>query len=151
MISSLHHNYSIIKKQIMKKIITSGLAAGIVLLVLSVLGLYLTVWLFPQTALQYFDSAFNTQSSRYMIYFIHPFIVSMALSWFWARFKGILSGSFITRGIEFGLIYLVIAILPMMWLIYSAMSVSLHMIATWFVFGLLQGIVAGLIFEKMNP
>jgi hypothetical protein len=135
----------------MKKIIVAGLVAGVVLLILSVLGLYITIWLFPNIASQYFDPAFDTQSSRVMIYYLHPFVIALALSWFWSRFKGILTGSFLTRGIEFGLIYVVVATFPMMWLIYSAMSISLEMVATWFVLGLLQGIVAGLIFEKMNP
>jgi hypothetical protein len=36
-------------------------------------------------------------------------------------------------------------------LIYSAMSVSFPMVATWWLFGLLQGVVAGLVFEKLNP
>ena len=135
----------------MKKIIAAGLAAGIVLLILSVLGLRITIWLFPSIAMQYFDPAFALQSSRIMFYYIHPFVVALALSWFWSQFKTILRGSFITRGIEFGLIYAIIAILPMMLLIYSAMNVSVEMIATWFVLGLFQGIVAGLVFEKMNP
>jgi len=135
----------------MRKIILAGLVAGVVLLVLSVLGLYITTWLFPGIAMQYFDPAFDTQSGRVMIYYIHPFIISMALSWFWSRSKGILTGSFITRGIEFGLAYALVAIFPMMVLIYSAMSISLAMVSTWFALGLLQGIIAGLIFEKMNP
>lgn len=135
----------------MKKILISGLIAGVILLVLSILGLYLTMWLFPDIAMQYFNPAFNDQSSRYMIYYIHPFIIALALSWFWNRFKGILTGSFFTRGIEFGLIYVLIATFPSMWLIYSAISVSLAMVATWFVFGLLQGIISGLVFEKINP
>jgi len=135
----------------MKKVFIAGLVAGVVLLILSVLGLYTTIWLFPNLAMQYFDPAFDTQSSRVMIYFIHPFVISMALSWFWNRTKGVLTGSFLTRGIEFGLIYALVAIVPMMWLIYSAMSISLTMVSTWFVLGLLQGVIAGLIFEKMNP
>lgn len=135
----------------MKKIIISGLAAGLVILAFSILGLFLTIWLFPNIAMQYFNPEFNDQSSRFMLYYIHPFIISFALSWFWNRFKGTLTGSFLTRGIEFGLIYVLIATLPNMWLIYSAISVSLSMVATWFVFGLLQGIIAGLVFEKMNP
>jgi hypothetical protein len=135
----------------MKKIMLSGIVAGIVLLALSVLGLYVTIWLFPSIAEQYFGPAFNTQSNRVMIYYIHPFIISLALAWFWSRYKGVLTGSFITRGIEFGLIYAFIAIFPMMWLLYSAINVSLEMLVTWFVLGILQGIVSGLIFEKMNP
>ncbi len=135
----------------MNKIIISGLTAGVVLLILSALGLYTTIWLFPNLATQYFDPAFDTQSSRVAIYFIHPFIISLALSWFWSRFKGILTGSFLARGLEFGLIYTLVAIFPMMLLIYSAMSISIAMVGTWFVSGLLQGVVSGFIFEKMNP
>lgn len=134
----------------MKKTIIAGLAAGIILLIFSVFGLYLTVWLFPNIAMQYFASTFNDQSSRIMLYYIHPFVVSFALSWFWNRFKKILRGSFISRGIEFGLIYVLIAKLPDLWLVYSAIDVSLAMVGTWLVFGLLQGIIAGLVFEKIN-
>jgi len=135
----------------MKKVLFAGLAAGVVLLILSVAGLYATVWLLPQLAMEYYGPAFDTQGDKVMIYYIHPFIISFALAWFWERFKGMLKGSFITRGIEFGLIYTMIATFPMMWLIYSALDVSLALVATWFVLALVQGIIAGLVFEKMNP
>ena len=135
----------------MKKIILPGLVSGIVLLILSVLGLYVTIWFLPNLAGQYFDPAFDKQSSRYLIFFIHPFIISLALSWFWERFKSVVRGSFLTRGVEFGLIYAVVAIFPMMWMIYSALDVTLALVATWMALGLLQGIIAGLVFEKMNP
>ena len=135
----------------MKKIMIAGIAAGAILLVLSVLGLYGTIWFFPSLATQYFDPAFNTGEGRVMLYYIHPFVIGIALSWFWSRFKGSLTGSFLTKGIEFGVIYTLIATLPMMVLIYSAMSVSLVIVATWFVLALLQATVAGLVFEKMNP
>ncbi len=135
----------------MKKILVSGLVAGLVLLCLSVLGLYMTIWFFPGLAVQYFDPAFDTKSGRIGLYYLHPFIISFALSWFWSRFKGVLTGSFLTRGIEFGLIYVLIALFPFMWLIYSAMNLSLELMATWLVLGLFQGVIAGLIFEKLNP
>ena len=135
----------------MKKVIVAGLLAGAVLLVLSVFGLYATIWFLPGLAVQYFDPAFDTGYGRIMLYYIHPFVISLALSWFWNRFKGVLTGSFITRGIEFGVIYTLIATLPAMLLIYSAMNVSLAVVATWCVLALIQGTVAGLIFEKMNP
>jgi hypothetical protein len=135
----------------MKKIITSGLVAGVVLLVLSILGLYATIWFFPTLAAQYYDPAFDSQSGRYMIYYAHPFVIGLALAWFWDRFKVVLKGSFLTRGIEFGLAYALVAIFPVMWLTYSALSVSLAMVGTWLAFGLLQGVVAGLVFGKTNP
>jgi hypothetical protein len=86
-----------------------------------------------------------------VLYCIHPFVISLALSWFWDRFKGVLKGSFITRGIEFGFIYALVAIFPMMWLIYSSMSISLIVVAVWFLLSLLQAVIAGLVLEKMNP
>lgn len=135
----------------MKKIIFPGLVAGVVLLILSILGLYMTIWLFPDLAMQYFQPTFNDQSSRVMLYFIHPFLIAMALSWFWNRIKGILKGSFLTRGIEFGIIYALIATFPAMWLVFSSITVSLQMVFTWFLLGLIQAVVAGLVCEKMNP
>ena len=135
----------------MKKIITSGLIAGVVLLVLSVLALYATIWFFPTLAAQYYDPAFDSQSRRSMIYYAHPFVIGLALAWFWDRFKVVLKGSSLTRGIEFGLAYALVAIFPVMWLTYSALSVSLAMVGTWLAFGLLQGIISGLVFEKTNP
>jgi hypothetical protein len=135
----------------MKRIITSGLIAGVVLLILSVLALYATIWFFPTLASQYYDPAFDNQSGRYLIYYAHPFVIALALAWFWDRFKGTLKGSYLTRGIEFGLIYALIALFPVLWLSYSALAVSLAMVGTWLVFGLLQGVIAGLLFEKFNP
>jgi hypothetical protein len=133
-----------------KRIIFSGLLAGIMLLVLSVIGLYGTVWLFPALAVQYFAPTFDRQSERAVFYFTHPFVVGLALAWFWDRCKGLFKGSFLGRGIEFGLLYWLVAVFPMMWLIYSAMDVSLALVSSWLVFGLLQGIAAGLFFGKVN-
>ena len=135
----------------MKKIITSGIVAGIILLIASEIGLRLTLTLFPGIAEQYFDPAFDTGSSKVNMYYMHPFVISLALAWFWTRFKGALTGGFFTRGIEFGLVYVLIAAVPMLWLIYAAMNVSLAIVATWFLLALVQGIIAGLVFEKMNP
>ena len=102
-------------------------------------------------AAQYYDPAFDTQAGQ-----VHDLLCSslchrLALSWFWDRFKGVLTGSFLTKGIEFGFVYALIAIFPVMWLIYSAMNVSLAHGSHLVVFGLLQGLVAGLVFEKLNP
>jgi hypothetical protein len=135
----------------MKKIIVGGLLAGLILLILSILGLYITIWFFPGLAAQYYDPAFDTGPDKYLLYYVHPFVIALALSWFWDRFKTVLKGSFLTRGIEFGVIYTLIAILPSLWLTYSAMSVSLAIVATWLLFGLFQGLIAGLVFEKLNP
>jgi hypothetical protein len=133
-----------------KKIIVTGLVAGLVLLVLSILGLYGTIWLFPSMAVQYFDPSFDTQSERAIFYFAHPFVAGAALAWFWDRCKGLFKGPLLFRGMEFGLLYWLVAVFPMMWLIYSAINVPLLLVVSWLLFGLIQGIVAGVLFAKMN-
>ncbi len=134
----------------LKKIILPGLAAGLVLLLLCVIGLYATVWLFPTLAIQYFAPTFDSQSERAVLYFVHPFVMGLALAWFWNLCKHLFKGAYLRRGIEFGLLYWLVAIFPMMWLIYSTIDVSLNLVGSWLIFGLLQGIAAGLVFEKMN-
>jgi hypothetical protein len=135
----------------MIKIITTGLVAGAILLIVSLIGLYLINLMAPSVAAQYVDTAFIIEPHKNILYYTHPFIISMALSWFWVRYKSALTGTFINKGIEFGLIYSLVAVFPMMWLIYAAMSVSLEIVTTWFVITIIQGIVAGLVIEKMNP
>lgn len=135
----------------MKKILVSGLLAGILLFVLSVLSLYILLWLFPNMASQYYSPAFTQRANRYTLYYVHPFVIALSLSWVWDRFKSLLKGSNLTRGLEFGLIYTAVATFPMMWLIYSAINTSLVMVLSWLVFGLLQGCIAGLVFERTNP
>jgi hypothetical protein len=135
----------------MKKIFISGSITGVVLVIFSIVALYATVWLMPNVALEYYDSAFRSNGTGAILYYLHPFILALALAWFWDRFKGVFTGNFVMRGIEFGLVYLIVATLPAMWIIYSAMSVTLTIVLTWFAYGFIQAVIAGLIFERLNP
>jgi hypothetical protein len=135
----------------MKKIFVSGIIAGFVLLVFCVIGLYAAQWLLPELTKDYYTPVFSASAGRIIIYSMHPIITGLALSWFWSRFKQTLAGSFISRGIEFGLIYAIIAIIPMLWLVYSPLNASVSMVTGWFLFWVFQGLIAGLVFEKTNP
>lgn len=138
---------------IMQKILTSGIAAGIVLLIVSYGLLTLTPTLLPALTDEYFNPAvFQTGNDRIILYFLHPFVLSFALAWFWERFKGLFhSSSFIWRGIELGLVYGLVATLPTMWITFSSMNVSMMMILSWLGYGIIQAIVAGIINAKLNP
>lgn len=135
----------------MKKILFSGLIAGCILFVLSYVGLYLAVKFFPSLFTEYNNPLFNSDGSRDLLFYLHAFIFSFALSWFWDRFKGLFKGVFILRGIEFGFVYSVIALVPVMWISFSALDITVIMVLSWFVYGLLQAVVAGIVFAKVNP
>jgi hypothetical protein len=135
----------------MKKVAISGLIAGVILFIVSYGGLYLAIQLAPWLFVEYNNPIFNSNGSRDVLFYMHAFIISFALSWFWDRFKPLFKGPFILRGIEFGLVYAVVALLPVMWISFSSLDITLLMVSSWFVYGLFQAIVAGIVFAKLNP
>jgi len=135
----------------MKKILLSGLVAGCVLFVVSYGSLFLAVRYFPSVFTDYFNPLFNSDGSRDLLFYLHAFVFSFSLSWFWDRFKSLFRGAFMVRGIEFGLVYSVIALLPVMWISFSALDITVAMVVSWFLYGLLQACVAGMVFARVNP
>jgi hypothetical protein len=135
----------------MKKILITGLIAGCILFILSYGGLYLGVRYFPGLFVDYDNPLFNSDGSRDILFYLHAFIISFALSWFWARFKTMFKGTMIMRGLEFGLVYAIIALLPVMWISFSSLDITVIMVISWFLYGLAQAIIAGLVFAKINP
>jgi hypothetical protein len=135
----------------MKKFILKSLLAGVILLALNFIGLYLTIFFFPFIAEQYFSPTFDMSGYKGILFLFHPFVLSFALAWFWNRFKGQLSGSFWIKGIELGLIYGVVAVLPSMWMILSAFDVTTTIVLSWFIHGIIQGTVVGIIYAKIAP
>ncbi|MCB9294022.1 MAG: hypothetical protein H6559_13015 [Lewinellaceae bacterium] len=135
----------------MKPVLLSGLGAGIVLLGLSYFILYVTINFFPGLVEEYYNPIFWPGNDRALLFFVHPFVLSFALAWFWSRFKAQLPGYWLLRGLKFGLAYALLATLPSMWITFSAITVSLGMVFTWFAYGLLQAVVCGWVFARMNP
>jgi hypothetical protein len=135
----------------MKNFLIKGFVAGAALLVLSYVALYLVVSLFPGMAEQYYDPIFSFEGEKQILYFVHPFVLSFALAWFWRRFKSLFHGPFWWRGIEMGLVYGLIATLPSMWITFSSLAVSFNLVFTWLLYGVFQATVVGIIFAKMSP
>ena len=135
----------------MKKILKAGLIAGIVLFVVSYGGLFLAITFFPEVFVMYNNPLFNSDGSRDILFYLHAFIISFALSWFWERFKGLFMGSTLVRALQFGCVYALVALLPVMWITFSSLDITIVMVASWFFYGLFQAVVAGILFAKVNP
>ncbi|WP_442587987.1 hypothetical protein ACSBL2_18240 [Pedobacter sp. AW31-3R] len=135
----------------MKKIIIPGLIAGAVVFIISYGSIYLGIKLFPSLFLGYNNPLFNSENDRDILFYLHAFIISFALSWFWERFKGLFKGAPVIRGLEFGGVYTVVSLLPIMWLTFSAMDVTLSMVFSWMLYGFVQAVIAGVTFAKINP
>lgn len=135
----------------MTKILYSGLIAGVILFIVSYGGLYLAIRFIPELFVVYNNPLFNSDGSRDVLFYMHAFIISFALSWFWERFKTLFPGHFLLRGIEFGFVYAIVALLPVMWITFSSLDITIVMVLSWFFYGLFQAVVAGVIFAKINP
>ena len=137
----------------MKKMLVSGLAAGLVLSILSYGGLFLAVnsKLLNAFFTGYLSNVFISDGSRDVFFYSHALIVSIALSWFWERSKKVFHGHCILRGIEFGFVYTIAGLLPILWMTYSQIDVSELMVLSWLGFGFFQSSMAGIVFAKMNP
>ncbi len=135
----------------MKKILLSAIITGLILFIVSYGGLYLTVRFFPELFVEYNNPLFNSDGSRDILFYLHPIIISFSLSWFWDRFKKLFYGSFLLRGLEFGFVYSIVALLPVMWITFSSLDITVLMVSSWFAYGFLQALIAGLVLAKINP
>lgn len=104
----------------------------------------------PALAEEYYKPVFVNDETRNLFYFLHPVVLAFALAWFWNRFKGVLNGNWLMQGLEMGFIYLIVAIVPAMLIIYSAIDVSVGTIVTWLLYGFVQGTLAGIVFARMH-
>jgi hypothetical protein len=136
----------------MKKIL-NGLLAGVAMLVVGFGFSQLYDFLFPSVAAAYQNGAiFRPWSDPLMmLYFLYPFVLGVALSFFWGMAKGMFKGKNVwERGVKFGLMYFVIAGIPGMLVTYSTFKVSLVMIMSWLISGFLAAFVAGVIFAWLD-
>ncbi|MFI5171214.1 MAG: hypothetical protein ACHQFW_02430 [Chitinophagales bacterium] len=135
----------------MKRVLLAYSVAVVALLILSYVALQLAIRFFPGVSEQYFDPLYSSSEKRTWMYFIHPFIIAIAIKYFWQRFKQMFKGGTLVRGLEIGLIYSLIAIFPAMWITFSGVSISISVITTWLIYGTIQACITGIIYAKLNP
>lgn len=135
----------------MKKDILTIVLAGLSVLMVSMALLYSAIAFFPSIMEEYYNSVFRASSFETdWLFFAHPFVLSISLKWFWKRYKDGFKGSRVVRAIEVALIYGIVAMVPVLWLTFSAIDISFLMVITWLIYGIIQAFVAGLVFAKLN-
>ncbi|MFA4891153.1 MAG: hypothetical protein WC604_02260 [Candidatus Gracilibacteria bacterium] len=134
----------------MKKALLFGLLTGILLLAVGMGLNYLLGALFPQLMAEYENVAIFRpwDDPKMSLFFIYPFLVALLLAFAWTKHKNAFQGSTLKKGLIFGLTYFAIATIPGMLVSYSSFQVSALMIGGWTLSGLLDGIIAGLIYAK---
>lgn len=54
------------------------------------------------------------------------------------------------KGLEFGCSYVLVAILPVMWITFSSLDITIYMVLSWLFYGFVQATVAGWILVKID-
>jgi len=136
----------------MKRAVTATAASGVILLLVSIAILYFVASVFPTLAEEYFSPVFRwSDAGTDWMFYAHPFVLSIALKWFWERYKEVLPGNKFMKALEMAIVYGVVAMLPVLWLTFSAIDISATMVMTWLMYGILQAFIAGLVFATLNP
>jgi hypothetical protein len=135
------------------KTIKIGLIAGILILIGSVLYGIVGNILFPGIEKEYQNtSLFRPWSDPRMIaFFLHPFLLGVVLSFAWRKFHHVIHAETPTKkGVKFGMAYFFVAVIPGMFISYMSFQVSLLMVLSWTINGLIEGVLAGLTFVYLN-
>lgn len=137
----------------MKHILFLGVLVGIGMLATSFVASFALNILFPSTVQEYQNPAlFRPWSDPLMLlYFVHPFMLGIALAFVYERVKTVLPGKTpLLRGMKFGFIVWLVATLPGMLISYSSFSLSFAMVLTWTLSALFQLIVAGVVLTRFG-
>lgn len=135
----------------MKKTLTSGLVAGLAMLLLIAILTPVYNLIFPGISQEYMNvSLFRPWSDPLMsLYYLYPFLLGLVLAWFWGKAKKMFSGkSNLEKAKEFAVFYWLIAGLPGMFITYSSFQVSLSLILAWSISGFVDAFIAAWIFVK---
>jgi len=136
----------------MKRAVSATIVSGIVLLLVSIALVYFVIFVFPDLAEEYFSPVFRWSSAGTdWMFYVHPFVLSIALKWFWERYKDVLPGGKFMKALEMAFVYGMVALLPVLWLTFSAIDISGIMVLTWLGYGIFQAFIAGLVFAVLNP
>ena len=131
-------------------ILKKGLIAGAALFLASFGSLYAAINLKPDLFVDYINPIFNSDGSRDVYFYLHPFVLSFALAVLWNRFRRFLPGGIFVKGVEFGLMYALVGLIPVMWITYSAIDVDFVMVSTWMLYGFSQATLCGIVFALLD-
>lgn len=130
----------------MKKIVIPGLAAGVVILIASLILTQIYEAVFPTLILEYYSPLFRQWNDQLMtLFFLYPFILGLALAWLWNKTKKSWKTPY-----DLAIAYFAAATIPGMFVTFTSMPYSPLMVATWTLGGLIYVLCAAFVLQKMK-
>ena len=135
----------------MKKIFWTGLTAGVAMMIINMALNPIFNVIFPWLKEAYMNPVFRPwEDPIMMLFFIYPIVLGFGLSFVWDKTKKLFTKSSCQNGINFGLIYFCVSGIQTFFINYSSFNLPFVMILTWTIMMLVNGLVAGCVFAKLN-
>jgi|SRR3989338_8483697 len=137
----------------MEKIVKPGLLAGVAILIVSFILTPIINWLMPTIAQEYINpDIFRPWTDPLMsLYFLYPFVLGLVLAWVWMKIKKVIPGKNDSQKVSnFAIGYWLIAGLPGMLMTYASFQLSLAMVMTWSLSGLIDAYVASYVINRFS-
>lgn len=135
----------------MKKILWTGLLAGIAMVLVNMALNPLFYAVFPGLKESYMNPVFRPwEDPIMMLFFLYPIALGFGLSFVWDKTKQLFKKSACQNGINFGMMYFFVAGIPAFLINFSSFNLPLVMILTWTMMGLIDGVVAGCVLARLN-
>jgi hypothetical protein len=135
----------------MKKILWTGLAAGIAMVIVNMALSPIFNAMIPGLKESYMNPVFRPWDDPIMmLFFLYPIALGFGLSFIWDKTKQLFTKSACQNGLNFGLIYFCVSGIPAFLINFSSFNLPLVMILTWTVMGLVNGFIAGCVLAKLN-
>jgi hypothetical protein len=131
----------------MKKIIISGLLAGVVILLLGILFGALSSEMYKLSPRVFWRPM---GGDWFMKMAVFDLLTGFVLVFIFSVIKGALPGAGLMKGISFGIIIWVAGPLVGLTMTYLTMAIRMKLIAVWAINDLLNYVISGLIFEWID-
>lgn len=134
-----------------KDILVPGLAAGIVMLIAFMAVGWVFNMIFPGLQSEYYNPMFRPWSDPLMMYmYVHPFIVGIIMAAVYSKVKKLVKGkNWYEKGMRYGFYWWIVYGIPGMLMTVSTFTVSIPMVVSWTVAGLIEYMLAGKVLAKM--
>ncbi len=132
-----------------KKIIVSGIAAGVAILVFSLSVSYAMQAIFSYDVLKLAGMR-SINDPIMLLFFLHPFVLAFAMAIVYSYVAGGLKGNYIEKGKCFGLLMWLAYSVPSAFIVFSSMNYPIGFALSSLVGGMIYMLAGGIIIAKLQ-
>ena len=131
------------------KFLMSGVAAGVVILVLSQAMQLIVASIMPYNVLTLAGMR-SVNDPIMILFFLHPFVLGLAMAYAYQHIVGSLKGNEVSKGTSFGALMWLVVSVPSAFLVWSSMNYPIGFTVSSIIGGLLYMLAAGILIAKMS-